>query len=179
MGEHAPTQADGAAMNRSPCWGFKTDAWQVWPIIPSPLPLRNVSRERGKGVGGQLSVLYQFYPIWHVSWLSCKNGLTSKEGNEPMLASVRTCKNQWCSDKPASTADICSASSSSLSSAERTTRKTSLTNAVCSGVRWFENTGKLITYLWWRGALTWKSCSSDSNQEHLKQWRRLQMLNVR
>lgn len=44
-------------------------------------------------------------------------------GNQPALAPVRTCENQWCLDKLAINPDICSASSSSLSSAENNNKK--------------------------------------------------------
>lgn len=44
-------------------------------------------------------------------------------GNKPAPAPVRTCENQWCLDKLPISPDICSASSSSLSSAEHNNKK--------------------------------------------------------
>lgn len=44
-------------------------------------------------------------------------------GNQPVLAPVRKCENQWCLDKLAINPDICSASSSSLSSTEQNNKK--------------------------------------------------------
>lgn len=152
--------------------GLKPDARTAWPIISFPrsvprlllfrlvqihwwvqslrvLQKENVSKGAGNDVGGRLFVpSYQFHPCWHVSRLSCeKNALASEEETNPALASLRTCENQWCLDKLAINLDICSASSSSLSSAKHNNKKTSITSVelcVCAhiGSRRWEGLGR-------------------------------------